>query len=108
MTIKDFVSNLNIGEDALILIFVIGSAWMQMKRVEEMQHSLEKDFAKYIDNASQVQAIANDVLRWQEVVAEKDLDYRSLYDQYTNQKNYAIQLEKQVKELKKELEQKTR
>ena len=66
MTIKEIIEHINFGQDALILLFVIGSAYMQMKRVENYQHALEQDFARYIDNTKQIQSIANQILILQE------------------------------------------
>lgn len=105
MTIKEIISNINFGQDAFILILVMGSAYIQMSRVESYQHALEQDFARYIDNTKQIQSIADQIVRYQEDLKYQEFEYRTLYDQYTNQKNFSFQLQKQLNELKKENEQ---
>lgn len=99
MTIKEFVSNLNIGEDAFLIFVVIGTAWVQMKKIEQYQHNLEVEFIQYIDNSRQIQTIANQVISLRNEISEYEFDYRSLYAQYTTEKNYNLELEKQLREL---------
>lgn len=85
-----------IPSNSLIIMLVIGSAFIQMRKVENLQVQLLNDFRRYVDNTQDINYLYNQVQQLEQHNKEKENDYQTLHTEYLKAQASIQQLQKDL------------